>query len=262
MDLSKISEIKLCPISENQSTQLFLGKFNNNDVLIKIKGLINTDFDINKISNLSLVMNNDRFYKYICQNIIPIEIQIIYPVLDEDYRKYFLKRRKVIETPEIYNSMIYPKIINQDLAWIDNIVNGTKEADTILYSDNNIVLLPDLKWSSNKIEDMYYLVIFKNKELKSIRDLNNSHLSLLNDVREICIKKINELHNISSDQLRFYFHYHPSFWQLHLHVTLISSSGYGSGVDIAHLLTTVINNIELVNDYYQRSNIEVYEQIK
>ncbi|QKF93699.1 hypothetical protein QKU48_gp0241 [Fadolivirus algeromassiliense] len=259
MDFSKIKDLKLITSSEHQNSQTFLGKYNNNDIIIKIKGITDYDFDFNKATNLNQIMNNDRFYKYICNNISQYEIIIVYPVLEEDYHKYLCKRKRIIETPEMYYTKIYPQIINQDLAWIDNIINGVKETETIVYSDENIVMIPDLKWSSKNIDDMYYLVIFKNKNLRSIRDLNQSYLPLLKKTKEICINKINELHSINSNQLRLYFHYHPSFWQLHLHINLITNPWHGASIDFAHLLTSVCMNIELVNDYYQKANIEINE---
>lgn len=261
MDIDQIKDIKQIVNSENQNTRTFIGKYNNNDILLKVKGMIRESFNFNNINDLKLFTQNDRFYKYLCSNEATYEIIIVYPVLEEDYIKYLYKRKRIIETPEMYINDVYPKIINQDLTWIDNIVNGIKETESIIYSDDNIVIIPDLKWSSGKIEDMYYLVIFKNKNLRSIRDLNQSHLALLNNVKDICTNKIKELHNINSEQLRLYFHYHPSFWQLHLHVNLITNPWYGALVDFAHLLSTVCNNIQLINDYYNKISIEINTKI-
>jgi m7GpppX diphosphatase len=142
-------------------------------------------------------------------------------------------------------------------------MNGKNELKKIIHNDIDFILMPDLKWSTTdfNMNDMYYLAIFKNKELRSIRDLNKSHLPLLNKVRDISINKIKELHNIDGDQLRLYFHYHPSFWQLHMHINLITKPWHGALSDCAHLLSTVINNIELVDNYYQKAIIEVNASI-
>lgn len=261
MDITKIENIQPITNSENKNSKVFMGKLNDNNIIIILHGIITNSFDLNKITDLSLLHNNDRFYKYICNNSIPVEISIIYPVLDDDYRKYFSQIKKVIETPEIYYNITYPKIINQNLTWINNIFNGTKEQESIIYSDDDIVFMPDTKWTSKEINNMYYLVIFKNKKLKSIRDLDSNHLMLLKRVKDICINKISELHNINHDQLRMYFHYHPSFWQLHLHINLITNTENICSVENCHLLSSVINNIELIDNYYQKSNIEVFEKI-
>lgn len=257
MKPNEITDIKPMINKGNYDHSTFLGKYHYDDVIIKVKSMPKEILEFNQLQDLHLIMHNDRHYKYLCNDNVKCEIIIIYPVLEEDYNKYFKKRKRIIETIEMYRNVTYPKIIMQDLSWIDNIISGKKESEDIIYNDGHVILLPDLKWSSGKIEDLYYLIIFKDKQLRSIRDLNQNHLQLLNNVKAICTNIISEKHNISVDQFRIYFHYHPSFWQLHLHVNLITNPWYGALADYAHLLSTVCNNIEMMNDYYQKSSLEI-----
>ena len=258
--LNNIANLKLVKYLENSI--IYTGNYHNDSVIIEIKNKILPINAITDLENIALICNNDRFYKYNAEKNSKCEILIICPAKDDDFKKYCQKDLiKILETSELYCTNIYPKIIKQDLNWINNIINGTKESEHIIYNDNDIILIPDLKWNNKVIDDMYYLVIFKNKDLKSIRDLNQSHLPLLDRVKEICTNKIKELHDIDSNKLRLYFHYHPSFWQLHLHINLVAKSWDGTLVDTSHLFTTVINNIKLVNDYYQKIDIEICSSI-
>lgn len=68
-------------------------------------------------------------------------------------------------------------------------------------------------------------------------------------------KAVQEKYNIPSTQLRIYVHYQPSFYHFHVHFTNLQHSPPGCGTDRAHLLSTVINNLELMNNYYQMSNL-------
>ena len=252
---------------------IYSGNHNNDTAIVEIrnKGLYidmigetdetdktdETDL-IENFKNIKLVCNNDRFYKYDAEAKSNYEILVICPAKNEDCEKYCQKEKtKIFETPYMYHVDVYPKIIKQDLSWIDNIINGISESEKVVYNDDDIVFLPDLKWTNEIISDMYYLVIFKNKNLKSIRDLNQDHLPLLGRVKEICINKIKELHNINANQLRLYFHYYPSFWQLHLHINLITKAWHGALIDNGHQLSNVMTNIKLVNDYYQKVDIEI-----
>jgi len=254
--LNNIVDLKLVKYLENSI--IYTGNYNNDFVIIEIKNKILPINAITDLENIKLICDNDRFYKYNAEINSKCEMLIICPAKDDDFKKYCQKDLiKILETPEMYYTNIYPKIIKQNLNWINNIMSGTKESEHVIYNDNDIILIPDLKWNNKIIDDMYYLVIFKNNNLKSIRDLDQTHLPLLDKVKEICTKKIKELHNIDSNKLRLYFHYHPSFWQLHLHINLVKKSWDGTLVDTSHLLMTVIINIKLVNDYYQKMDIEI-----
>lgn len=52
-----------------------------------------------------------------------------------------------------------------------------------------------------------------------------------------------------------YIHYQPSYYHFHVHFTHIKLEAPGFGADRAHLLTDVIGNIELINDYYEKCSL-------
>ena len=78
--------------------------------------------------------------------------------------------------------------------WVDNILDGKAEVDRVIYSDPNpdigFMLLPDLKWSQENMEDLYVLAIVRKKGILCLRELNASHLPLLDNVYDqakVCV---------------------------------------------------------------------------
>ena len=67
-----------------------------------------------------------------------------------------------------------------------NILEKKAEVERIVFEDSNpetgFVLLPDLKWDQKQLENMYLIVICHVHGIKSLRDLNRSHLPLLKNI--------------------------------------------------------------------------------
>jgi len=61
---------------------------------------------------------------------------------------------------------------------------------------------------------------------------------------------------MSPQELRVFIHYQPSFYHLHVHFTHIKAEHGGFQAERAHMLSTVIENIRLVPDYYSRVTLE------
>jgi m7GpppX diphosphatase len=61
-----------------------------------------------------------------------------------------------------------------------------KEAERIVYEDTDkntgFILAPDLKWDGKALENLYVTAITHNRDIKSIRDLNQQHLPLLENI--------------------------------------------------------------------------------
>lgn len=117
------------------------------------------------------------------------------------------------------------------------------------------MLLPDLKWDGKTIDALYLQAIVQRRDLKSLRDLTAAELPLLYNVRNKCVEAIAAKYNILVNQLRVYFHYQPSFYHLHIHFTYLLHEAPGIRCERGHLLDTVINNLELMGDYYQRATL-------
>lgn len=140
-----------------------------------------------------------------------------------------------------------------------NILEHKQEEDRIIFedkdTDNGFILLPDLKWDGRTLETLYCLAIVHRRDLKSLRDLNEKHLTLLKNIRDAGCAAIEKKFNLKKSQLRIYFHYQPSFYHLHVHFNSLKNEFPGIYCEKSHLLDTVINNIELLSDYYKKSTI-------
>jgi m7GpppX diphosphatase len=162
----------------------------------------------------------------------------------------------ILETPEIYEKVTLPHLAKEQftLDWVYNILEHKQETEKIIYEDSEFILLPDYKWNGQK-ESLYLLAIVTARDIKSIRDLNKSHLPLLENINSKCLETIKSKFGVDPSQIRAYFHYQPSFYHLHVHFTYLKYDAPGIFCEKSHLLASVINNIQLVPDYYKKSSL-------
>ena len=191
-----------------------------------------------------------------------IKTTVIHPATDKHIQKYLKQEiRVVLETPDIYREITLPHIQSQQfsLQWVQNILDHKSESERLICDiedpEIGFVLLPDMKWDGIQMESFYLMAICRKPGIKSLRDLNETHLPLLNNIKTKSLEAIEAKYGLTSSQLRTYIHYQPSYYHFHVHFTLLSYEDSGSNVERAHLLDTVINNINLNNDYYQKSNL-------
>ncbi|KAH8417367.1 hypothetical protein KR222_009876 [Zaprionus bogoriensis] len=191
-----------------------------------------------------------------------VKSTVIYPATEKHIEKYSICQKYLInETPDLYETVTLPYINSSQfsLDWVYNIIDHKQEADRIVFEDKDaetgFILLPDLKWDGRNEENLYLLGIVRQRDIKSLRDLNASHLPLLRNLRQSAKQAIQKRYGLNPTQLRMYFHYQPSFYHLHVHINLIRNDAPGIWCEKAHMLDTVINNLELVSDYYQRAHL-------
>jgi m7GpppX diphosphatase len=142
--------------------------------------------------------------------------------------------------------------------WIIKIEEGNANGEVILHENDDYYLLPDFKWD-HKIKNLYLLVIFKDPELQSIRDLTDIHIFLLERTQRQVLKFVADNYGLPPSKMRCFFHYMPSAWRLHMHVQHVSSNlapCSGTQCGRARLLGEILSNIKLMPDYYQRANLE------
>jgi len=198
------------------------------------------------------------------------KFNLIYPATDKHLSKYEYQNKnfQVIETPEIYKNVVKPYIdynINEgSIQWVYNIIQGKTEQEFVRFNEPGFLVLHDMKWTDETdIKNMYLLLLFKDSKFKSIRDFNSEdHLLMLKNVRKyVEFEILKKYGNTSIEKVKLYFHYQPSYYQLHLHIVHADNEiNYKSmllGKD-CHFLDTVINNMEIAIDYYQRCNMVYY----
>ncbi|KAH8359975.1 hypothetical protein KR093_009847 [Drosophila rubida] len=214
---------------------------------------VRTDFVNNIYASFQCVPNPE---------LCAVKSTVIYPATDKHIEKYSICQKYLInETPDLYETITLPYITSSQfsLDWVYNILEHKQEKERIVFEDNDpetgFILVPDLKWDGRNVENLYLLGIVRNRDIKSLRDLNGSHLPLLRNLRQSAKQAIVERYGLNPNQLRMYFHYQPSFYHLHVHINPIRNDAPGIWCEKSHMLDTVINNLELVSDYYQRATL-------
>ena len=168
----------------------------------------------------------------------------------------------VLETPRLYKDVTLPHIEKEQpsIQWIYNLLDHKEEVEKIIFEDpdpeTGFILAPNHRWSvKSDPKFLRCLAIIRQRGVKSLRDLRASHSPLLRNMMEKVVAAINRRFGLQPSQLRCYFHYQPSHYHLHLHITSIAINPPGSGCDRSHILDTVIDNIEKYNNYYQDASL-------
>lgn len=130
------------------------------------------------------------------------------------------------------------------------------EEEHILYEctdkENGFIIIPDLKWDQKTVSTLYYVAILHRRDISSLRDLKKEHIPLLLHIKQAALDVISKsFQEISKDQLKFFIHYHPSYYHFHVHISHIDfDSGDGMDIGRAYLLEDVINQLEMMPDNF------------
>ncbi|BGP56018.1 hypothetical protein JCM8202_005162 [Rhodotorula sphaerocarpa] len=183
-----------------------------------------------------------------------VQVSSICPATEKHIKKYSVQvSRLVRETPAVYEQVVKPYIDSippSAISWVYNILDGTAEAENVLYRDDDpeqgFVLTPDLKWDQKTMSALYLLVLTQDRSIRSLRDLRSRHLPLLRNIREQCERAARERYGIDAGELRFFVHYQPTYYHFHVHIVHLSYVAF-SGITVgqAHLLDDIIDTLEL-----------------
>ncbi|KAI8641583.1 HIT-like domain-containing protein [Parasitella parasitica] len=270
--LSKFQFIRV--LSNDTRTKLVyvLGQVEGQDCIVSFE---KNQYDDTVIPTLTQSVNNDTMNDTVENNIYgwcmaqveskepDTRIKTIFPATDVHIAKYEAQYRvMLVETPELYQTITVPyikSIPEKRTAWVHNILDGSAEVERVIYHDRDpdkgFVILPDMKWDGRN-ETLYWVAISMRSDILSLRSLTRQHLGFLKELRDTSYRLVEEKAKLLPHQLRLFIHYQPSYYHFHVHITAVAFSdapGVVSGQ--AHLLDTVINNIELYADYYQRATI-------
>ncbi|XP_065220430.1 m7GpppX diphosphatase [Planococcus citri] len=270
-DLSKFIVKRVLSDSSQRKTICVEGEFQDKDgkfILLLEKKAFTEDNVKNLCIEKSILKKefiNDVYGSY---ELFPstelngVKATVIYPASEHHIKKFERTRVHILEeTEEIYNNITLPYILQHQLSleWVFNILEHKSEKDRIVYEDtdpeNGFILIPDLKWDGKQFETLYLLAICNKRGLKSLRDLNSSHIQLLNNILYSGSKAIEDKYGLTRSRLRIFFHYPPSFYHLHVHFTYIDFEAPGINFERAHSLVSVLENIRTKGDYYQRTTL-------
>ncbi|PVG00817.1 HIT-like protein [Serendipita vermifera] len=181
-----------------------------------------------------------------------VKVDLICPATETHIKKYTRQHLKLVkETPELYQKVVKPYIDTfppERTSWIDNILSFKKEAEKILYVDDDFILLPDFKWDLKDVNTLYLQAIVRHRSIKSLRDIRPNHLSMLKQIQAQSYTAVRKW-GLKRGDLRLYVHYQPSYCHFHVHVVQVNYSGLsGANVGQAHLLDDIISLLEIDGD--------------
>jgi len=210
----------------------------------------------NSISNTSITNTIKRPRYSHSDTSITIKTEII--VKNNMSKKTFYKSKLKLETYDDYLKLDIKDNLKEK-QWIYNIIDHKAEKESIIFEDDNIIIIPDWKWNHN-LRELHILGIYKDKRLRSIRDLDSSHLKMLKDSIQTGCHIISHHYGFKLDNILTFFHYHPSTWQLHVHfMNVFDKKTRSATLPRAHPSSLVIQNLELIDDYYKKIKLEVLE---
>tara|TARA_B100001758_G_scaffold133848_2_gene115229 strand:+ start:3141 stop:3722 length:582 start_codon:yes stop_codon:yes gene_type:complete len=155
-------------------------------------------------------------------------------------------------SPETYGSVemqeyIRQRCVDKDKQWIYKLIRGEggSEKECVYIDDGEFMLCRDLHPGT----DERYLILFKNLRLQTIRDLRREHLGMLRRVqartKEFLEQTLTPAH---ASQYRIFFHYTPSVFQLHAHVSVANAHTQSTRV---HPLHIVARHLAKKSTYYR-----------
>lgn len=216
-------------------------------------------------SQLRTEFINDVYGNFLCvadSEINQLKVTIIYPASEKHVVKFSAQPKFLVEeSAQDYQTVTLPHLEQEQLSleWLYNVLEHRKEKDRIVFEDpsdeTGFILLPDLKWDGKTLEQLYLLALVRPRGIKSLRDLTAAHLPLLRNIRQKGIEAIRDRYGIEASKLRVYLHYQPTFYHLHVHFTFLQHDPPGIQCEKSHLLSSVIGNLELVADYYQKATL-------
>jgi m7GpppX diphosphatase len=191
------------------------------------------------------ILENDVFEKYEATALVRGEYLIC-----RDPSKLKQKSKNIVkETYEEYLEVLKQRNPKKD-QWIYNVIDGISEQDMVLYQDDLFVLLPSYIYDSKSVDKVHLLAIPKDKSLRTIRELNESHVPLLKHMKEKSLLSMELKYGLKKENLKMFFHYDPSTYHLHLHLVNLKHD-FGSSVEYSHDLDLVIFNLSICSDYYK-----------
>ena len=211
-----------------------------------------TSFD--SIIKENQILKNDIYEKYEAKAEISGELIICNDVTQMKQRV----KKLVQEDYETYLQTLEKRDAKKDI-WIYNIIDGISEQESILYRDEKCIVFINYFWDGKDIDKLQLLCMPIDRNLRSIRSLDESHISLLEHMKQVTLQAIREKYGLEEEYIRMYFHYEPSTYHLHIHFVNTISNHLHSSVEYSHELNSVIFNLKMKSDYYKiiKLNIRV-----
>ena len=203
-----------------------------------------TSFD--SIIKENQTMKNDIYEKYEAKAEISGELIVCKDVTQMKQRV----KKLVQEDYETYLQTLEKRDVKKDI-WIYNIIDGISEQESILYRYDKCIVFINYFWDGKDIDKLQLLCMPIDRNLRSIRSLDASHIYLLEHMKTVTLNVIRDKYGLEEGYIKMYFHYEPSTYHLHIHFVNTASNQLHSSVEYSHELNSVIFNIKMMSDYYK-----------
>lgn len=220
---------------------VFVGKIDDDIVIYRI---FLTDIVLgNFLASIGTVKSNcNRATK--CT--VRYSVSVIHPATEMHLKKYVNHYEYRLESFAEY--LKDTKLLG--ISWLTNIIDNKAENEVVYYKDEDSLIIADYKWNRKNIDDLYLLMIFKDSNLRSVRDLKD--YKLLEKSKRAILSTI-QTFGLLEKNVAIFFHYYPSYFRLHIHIVNISKSLGSLGSQYRNLyLNDVIKNLKLDPEYYMK----------
>ena len=119
--------------------------------------------------------------------------------------------------------------------------------ETVFHDTPEWLLARDL----HRGPDNRYLVVFRDTQPFCIRDLRARHVGMLRGLLAFIREWLREQEPLLHAKYHMYFHYMPSVFQLHMHVSMRKAPDSLRAQDVLH----VIRNLRLSDTWYHNALI-------
>jgi len=217
--------------------------------------------------------SNDRFSKKTVSRSCDTVVEIVYPADPKDINKRRAEElHRKTESSEVYQNVTVPRLVEkaeQKDKWVVNIIEGKKEQEHVVQElcCEQVLVVKDYKWQDeSNVNNLYYLALFKDTTVRSLRDLRGKHLAALQRIRDEVLPGLANKFSVPAEQLLSYVHYHPTFWYFHVHIVNCKHDMYtGEGssnqlltaMDRFHKLDTLISLLEANGDFYKTATLPI-----
>ena len=214
------------------------------------------------ISDSQIYFKNEIYHKLWLgfedeTKISKIQCNFIYPATEDLIKKYSaVETFFVREDMETYNKITKPFIDSLDPEnnrWMYNVLEGKKEVEMRVFESETFMLNKDWEFNEGDIETLYCLAMPIQRDLRTVRDLNASHLPFLKEIRDQSYKAIEERFGLTKKDVKAFFHYPPTYYHMHVHFTHNKLMQDGARAGRGVFLEDVIEHLENYDpEYYQK----------
>lgn len=137
-----------------------------------------------------------------------------------------------------------------DQQWVQRLVNDgfANRSETIFIDTEQWVMCSNIHAGA----DDRYLVVFKDPRLSTLRDLTGADVDMLLDMNKRVRAFLRTAHPLVHARYRIFFHYLPSVFQLHAHV---STKRLAFNMNRRQPFACVVRNLLYDSDYYKKALI-------